>query len=153
MRDKITIPVELLSHVKKQELNKFINAYISLHTLNDEDDADLGEMVAKFFGITVYELKSGCKKADMTFARQIYMTILRMTTGKPLTKIGAIVNRNHATVLHAVKTVINDYEHDPRRRAIIKNLVNQLDDARKTVVFEALKERSYSRDTASAQWR
>lgn len=150
MRDKITIPVELLSHVKKAELDKFIDAYRQLHSIGEKDDYELATLIADHFGVTIYELKSNCRKTNITIARQLYMTILRLTTNKTLTKIGAVVNRNHATVLHAIKTVKNDYQHDPRRRALIRNVVNKLDEARQTVVFETLRERSYGRDTISS---
>jgi ATP-dependent RNA circularization protein (DNA/RNA ligase family) len=50
-------------------------------------------------------LASPARKREIVEARQIFMVILRKETEASLAEIGAFVNRDHATVLHAFKTV------------------------------------------------
>jgi hypothetical protein len=48
-------------------------------------------------------LKNKTRSRDMAYARAIYYKLAKRHTVQPLSKIGKLVNRDHATVLHGLK--------------------------------------------------
>ena len=64
------------------------------------------EIVGKYFNVEVEDIQSKSRKRDIVQARQFAMYFAKKITKKPYTEIGkSIGNRNHATVLHACKTI------------------------------------------------
>ncbi len=64
------------------------------------------EIVSKYFNVEVEDIQSKSRKRDIVQARQFAMYFAKKITNKPYTEIGKhIGNRNHATVLHACKTI------------------------------------------------
>jgi hypothetical protein len=49
-------------------------------------------------------------------SRQLFLAMMVKYTSKSLRSIGSIVGKDHATVIHAVKAVNNDYDTDIRFR-------------------------------------
>ena len=82
--------------------------------------------VADYFELTVENLKSKKRSADINNARQIAMYICKMTTEETLEKIGLEFNRNHATVIHACEKVENDLKNDDDLRNTIKEIKNKI---------------------------
>ena len=66
------------------------------------------------------------------------MWIIRKGTSLSFANIGAIFNRHHATVLHAVESVNNLIETDRYYRAHVEQILNHLDNERLTKAFEKL---------------
>ena len=50
-------------------------------------------------------MKSKPRKRAITFPRQIGMYLTRKLTDQSLADIGALYNRDHSTVLHAIKVI------------------------------------------------
>ncbi len=68
--------------------------------------ADVQEAVARYYGVTVTELKSASRAARLSWPRHLAIHLARQLTGASLQAIGeAFGGRNHATVLHACKRV------------------------------------------------
>ena len=64
------------------------------------------EVVAKYFNVDIEAIQSKSRKRDIVQARQFAMYFAKKITNKPYAEIGkSIGNRNHATVLHACKTI------------------------------------------------
>ncbi len=64
------------------------------------------EIVGKYFNVDVEAIQSKSRKRDIVQARQFAMYFAKKITNKPYAEIGKqIGNRNHATVLHACKTI------------------------------------------------
>ena len=82
--------------------------------------------VADYYNLTVENLKSKKRSADINNARQIAMYICKMTTDETLEKIGLEFNRNHATVIHACEKVENDLKNDDELRNAIKEIKNKI---------------------------
>ena len=62
--------------------------------------------VAREYGLTVKDLKSETRIAEVAFARQVAMYILREEFGYRLEKVAEFLNRqDHTTVLHAVDKI------------------------------------------------
>jgi len=71
-----------------------------------EDYNDVINNIAKDFNISVIDLLGDSRKKDLSFPRQIAMYVIRKKFKKPFEDIGVIFsNRNHSTVMHAVKKI------------------------------------------------
>ena len=51
------------------------------------------------------DLDENTRKRNVVEARALYFTILKNTTNLTLAKIGAMVDKDHATVLHGIKNL------------------------------------------------
>ena len=82
--------------------------------------------VSKEYGVSVEELKSTRKTDNVAGARHVAIYIIKKETDLSLKKIGAIFNRNHATVISSIEKVsgnirtVNNYESTIER--IIKEV-------------------------------
>lgn len=75
------------------------------------------ETICALFGTTYQQLKQRNRQDAIVEARQIAMYIILCNFPLTLEKAGALVEKNHATVIHARKRVlnaINDPRVDPR---------------------------------------
>ncbi len=63
------------------------------------------EMIATQFQVSLQEMQSKSRKRKLAFPRQIAMYLCRKHTEDSLADIGRIFNRDHSTVLHAIKKV------------------------------------------------
>ncbi len=63
------------------------------------------DFIAKQYGIPVAELQSRSRKKTVSFPRQVAMYLCRKHTDSSLSDIGKQFNRDHSTVMHAIKTV------------------------------------------------
>ncbi len=81
------------------------------------------EEVCKYFDLDVDIIQSKSKKQEISQARQIAMYLSRKYTDKSYSNIGELIGkRDHATVLHACKTVGNWIETDKKFRSTIQEL-------------------------------
>ncbi len=70
--------------------------------------------------------KSKSRKQELVFARQFYCFFARKLTKKSYEQIGALVNLDHASVLHACKVIKNMVDTDYKNvRQIYQTLINQ----------------------------
>ncbi|MGB3209820.1 MAG: chromosomal replication initiator protein DnaA [Desulforhopalus sp.] len=87
------------------------------------------ELVSGQFNVSVKELQSKSRKKMITTPRQIAMYLSRKYTEESLVDIGKTFNRDHSTVLHAIKVVSNKLIRDTSVNAqleILSNKVKQL---------------------------
>ncbi len=63
------------------------------------------DFVARQFDTPVEELLSKSRKRTVTFPRQIAMYLTRKLTGDALNDIGRSFNRDHSTVVHAIRVI------------------------------------------------
>ena len=68
------------------------------------------------FNVSVEELQSRSRKRAVTFPRQMAMFLTRKYTEESLADIGSLYNRDHSTVLHAIKVIT----HGMARKTSIK---------------------------------
>ncbi|KAA0446110.1 MAG: chromosomal replication initiator protein DnaA [Candidatus Thioglobus sp.] len=70
------------------------------------DINDIQKENAKHYGVTVSDLSSKSRKQNIVFARQMAIFIAHEMTNLSLSKIGRhFGNRDHSTVLHAIKKI------------------------------------------------
>jgi hypothetical protein len=77
------------------KLNKYYNRVLNLNDLRKQIEMRSG-----------LNLETKTRKQEITFVRQVYYVKARRM-GYPLSAIGGSVNKNHATILHAVKQFVN----------------------------------------------
>lgn len=78
--------------------------------------------VCRRYDLSVDDLKSECRKRDLVFPRHLAMYLIKQRTGLSLSKIGEMFNRDHTSVMHAIRTIQNYIDTDSlnKREEIIK---------------------------------
>ena len=66
------------------------------------------DLIGTQFRVSIDDLRSRSRKRSITFPRQLAMYLTRKYTDKSLADIGNIYNRDHSTVLHAIKAITKD---------------------------------------------
>ncbi len=78
--------------------------------------------VARFYGINSDELKGRSRHKQIVVPRQIAMFLLREDAHLSTPDIGRLLNRDHTTVLHAVKQILSDIARDGPSRAAVRGI-------------------------------
>jgi hypothetical protein len=106
---KFEIPSTLV--VLKTDKGEYQNAEGQIQKDEDKKEIDIINAICECIGITPGELKNNYKKRkkELVQARQVHMVIrnLLIRKSESLAQTGAIYNKDHATVLHAKKAVLN----------------------------------------------
>lgn len=63
------------------------------------------EVVADFYGVTVFDMISERRDRAIAMPRQVAMFLCRTMTGKSLPRIGRMFLRDHTTIIHAVEKI------------------------------------------------
>ncbi len=69
------------------------------------DGKAIRELIGCQYNVSVNDLVSRSRRRSITFPRQVAMYLTRKYTDHSLADIGALYNRDHSTVLHAIKVV------------------------------------------------
>ncbi len=85
------------------------------------------QYIANFLHISEKAMKAKTRKHDVVVARQIAMYFIKKITNLNLKAIGKIFNRDHATVIHAIKTVENMCDVDVNFRNMIDDIKRNLE--------------------------
>lgn len=88
--------------------------------------AKIQKAVAEYFDLTVENLKSKKRTANINQARQIAMYICKMTTEETIERIGLEFNRDHATVIHACDKIDEEYKKSDELREKIKKIKEKI---------------------------
>ncbi len=84
-------------------------------------------VTASYFNVSVDDLVSGKRQRAYSYPRQIAMYLCRKHTGMSYKKIGeAFANKDHSTVLHAVRRIEKDRDRNEQLDLDLKNLENLL---------------------------
>ena len=79
------------------------------------------DIVAEHFGITIADLKSNKRSADISNPRQIAMYLIRSMTETPLKSMGIILGgKDHSTVKHGVDKITTEVVEDE----VLSNTIN-----------------------------
>ena len=68
--------------------------------------------VARATGVTVAELRSRAKHKTLAEARQLAMLLMRDVEGMSLPEIGRMLDRDHTTVMHGIRSAKENLEFD-----------------------------------------
>ncbi len=115
-RKKITM------ELARQMINNFVK-----NTSKEISVDYIQKVICDYFDMPVDVLKSRTRKREIVQARQLTMYFAKQLTKSSLSTIGAQCgNKDHATVLHAVRTVKNLTETDKRFRTYVEDLRKKL---------------------------
>ncbi|MBR1521777.1 MAG: chromosomal replication initiator protein DnaA [Bacteroidaceae bacterium] len=93
---------------------------------------DVKQYVCERFNLKIAQLDSRTRTQQIAYARQVAMYLSSELTDKSHVQIGVnIGNRNHATVIHAIKQIKDMMEVDERTRQDIDELMDILKAPRK----------------------
>ena len=88
---------------------------------------DVKECVCDYYNLKVSQLDSRVRTQQIAFARQMAMYLSNQLTDKSHVQIGLnIGNRNHATVIHAIKQIKDMMEVDEKTQQDVEELTNML---------------------------
>ena len=83
--------------------------------------------VSSYFGLTVEDLRSKKRTADIAMARQIAMFIIREMADVSLTQIGDVFGgRDHTTVMHSVNKVEDEIEVNPHLKSDVDEIMSNI---------------------------
>jgi chromosomal replication initiator protein len=115
-RKKITV------ELAKSMIDKFVK-----NTTREVSIDFIQKVVCDYFDMPVELLRSKTRKREIVQARQLTMYFAKQLTKNSLASIGSqIGNKDHATVLHACRTVLNLTETDKRFRTYVDDIRKKL---------------------------
>lgn len=85
------------------------------------------DFIAVQYKVTINDLQSKSRKRAVAFPRQVCMYLARKHTGYALADIGRALNRDHSTVVHAVRTISAKIARDGSTRGQIELLSDKLE--------------------------
>jgi len=84
------------------------------------------DLIGCQFRVSVDDLCSRSRKRTIAFPRQVAMYLTRKFTNQSLADIGTIYNRDHSTVLHAIKTITREMSQQASVRQQVEMLSAKL---------------------------
>jgi chromosomal replication initiator protein len=113
---KITVPLA----------REILKAYVK-HTRREITAERICQVVCAHYSMSEEQFNSKRRTRDIALARQVAMYLCKSHTKMPLSAIGAAIGgKNHATVLHACKTVGNLLETDKDFRAQMEEIQRKI---------------------------
>ena len=92
------------------------------------DVETIKEVVCKHYNISISEMDSRKRTKNIAFARQIAMYITRQLIGLSLPQVGnEFGGRDHTTVLHAEKKVIEEMKKHTSLKIKINNIIKEIE--------------------------
>ena len=89
--------------------------------------AYIQDVVAKYYNISVNDLKGQKRSADVTFPRQIAMYLCRNVAQMSMPQIGRdFGNRDHSTVMHACDKIEKEMKTNETTKLIVESVKNLL---------------------------
>jgi chromosomal replication initiation ATPase DnaA len=116
--------LKTFKHIYKPEVGLYIKRFRAKPEYTPEYFKNI---TCTFFNIPVELMDSPTRKREIVQARQIAMFISKHRTKQSLAQIGLeIGDKDHATVLHACKTIQNLLDTDRRFRAQFEDLERRI---------------------------
>ena len=113
---------EITIDLAKNMLDKFVK-----NTVREVSIDYIQKVVCDYFDIPIEVMKSKTRKREIVQCRQLAMYFSKQMTKKKLAMIGKHCgNKDHATVLHACKTVNNLADTDKRFKGYISDIEKKL---------------------------
>lgn len=115
-------PKEINLEFAQENLKDYIGN--SLYITNNI--AKIQKAVAEYYDLTVENLKSKKRTANINKARQIAMYLCKMTTEETIERIGLEFNRDHATVIHACDKIDEEYKKNDELKEQVKEIKTKI---------------------------
>lgn len=109
--------------VAQEALKDMINQGFS----EKPDVSRIEKKVAEYFQISIEDLKSKKRNADIAFPRQITMYLIRKLTDESFPKIGLeFGGKDHSTVMHACEKITQEIKKNDELKRTIEKLESEL---------------------------
>jgi chromosomal replication initiation ATPase DnaA len=133
---------DLVSLVPVNKRAEFTKVYEYLHKIENPQENEILEMVSSYFNVTPGDIKSDKRYADVVMARHVYMTTVKVCSTKTLAEVAKSIDKDHATVCHALKNIRRDYDFNAVRRHKIRDYIAQLDQVKQELLLDFFNERN-----------
>lgn len=101
--------------------------YLSSNSYVTNNIQRIQKAVADYYKITIEDLKSKKRNANINYPRQVAIYLCRMTTEETTTKIGLeFGNRDHSTVLHAYEKIADELKTNFELKETIEKIKNKI---------------------------
>ena len=85
------------------------------------------EEVGRTYGVSPEDIKSSKRNANVSFARQISMYVVREITQMPMVEIGKeFGGRDHSTVVYAIQQIEEKSARDPVTKATVSDIIKNV---------------------------
>lgn len=109
---------EITVELAKEMVDKYVKS-----NAKDISIEYIQKIICDYFNISTDRINEKTRKREIVQARQLCMYFAKKYTRLPLSLIGAYCgNKDHATVLHACRTVNNLYETDKKVRMYVDDI-------------------------------
>ncbi|MDR0891527.1 MAG: chromosomal replication initiator protein DnaA [Mediterranea sp.] len=127
----IVIAIMARSTIFNKDIDLDLAQHIVHGVVNKETKAvgidDILNAVCQHFSLEVSAVHTKSRKREVVQARQVAMYLAQKKTGFSTSKIGKFIgNRDHATVIHACKTIKNQLEVDKAFKQEVQEIENSL---------------------------
>lgn len=107
--------------------NEALKDYLKNSVYMDSNIAKIQKAVADYYKITVEDLKSKKRTANINYPRQIAIYLSRTYTDESFPKIGLeFGNRDHSTIMYACDKIAEDLKVNNQLKEIIKEIKNNI---------------------------
>ncbi|HBA37246.1 MAG TPA: chromosomal replication initiator protein DnaA [Firmicutes bacterium] len=107
--------------------NEALRDYLKNSVYMDSNIAKIQKAVADYYKITVEDLKSKRRTANINYPRQVAIYLCRTYTDESFPKIGLeFGNRDHSTIIHACDKIKEDLENNNQLKEIIREIKNNI---------------------------
>lgn len=107
--------------------NEALRDYLKNSVYMNSNIAKIQKAVADYYKITVEDLKSKKRTANINYPRQVAIYLSRTYTNESFPKIGLeFGNRDHSTIIHACDKIKEDLEKNLELKDIIKEIKNNI---------------------------
>ena len=113
---------KLIALYKLEQYKKEINISLAAEALKDIISSEnnravtpelILDIVSEHFGVSIADLKSKKKNAEIALPRQIFMYLCRTMTDTPLKSIGLMLGgKDHSTINHGVNKIASEIKKD-----------------------------------------
>ena len=121
---------------------EFTMIYEYLHKIDNPQENDLMAKISKHFKVSPSDIKSDKRIMEVVLARQMYMTAVKVCSTKTLAEVARTINKDHATVCHAMKVMKGDYSFNAVRRNKIRHFIADLEPEQQELLLEFFDERN-----------
>jgi chromosomal replication initiator protein len=83
--------------------------------------------VCENFMVTYADITGKKRDRNIKEARHVFMWAMRMESPLSFSSIGKMVNKDHATVIHACDNIDNAIGYDPKLRDLVKAICDKLE--------------------------
>ena len=113
---------EVTIELAREMIDKYVKS-----TAKDISIEYIQKIICDYFKIPIDQINTTCRKREISQARQLSMYFARKHTKLPLSSIGEHCgHRDHATVLHACRTIENLLDTDKKMKMYVEDIEKKM---------------------------